>query len=197
MLAKDVEVFKYDGDLINNKGEYYVPAWAKEAFEKGLLYYQETNDNDVVGLYVSMPGNDIRVSVGDYIIMSSDGVIFPCKPQIFEKIYQKSDDYFCKSIDALTNIQGDLISSKLNFAKNVDFTPRKAVEKYKTYTTDEFGDLVCYDTSEQYAYLCNYKLVRGSYLELDIRNTLVYPLNKEDGDTPIEAIETLCVSLIK
>jgi hypothetical protein len=166
MLSKDVEVFKYDGDLINNKGEYYVPIWAKEAFEKGVLYYQETNDNDVVGLYVSMPWNDIRVSVGDYIIMSSDGVIFPCKPQIFEKIYQKSD------------------------AKNM-------IERYKTYTTDEFGDLICYDTSEKYAYLCGYKVEGDSHLELDIKNTLIYPLDKEDGDTPIEAIETLRVHLIK
>lgn len=34
-----VEAFQYDGDLKGADGKYYVPDWAAEAYEKGIMYY--------------------------------------------------------------------------------------------------------------------------------------------------------------
>jgi hypothetical protein len=43
MLARKkpvtIECFKYDGDLINDKGEYYVPDWAVRAYSNGTIYF--------------------------------------------------------------------------------------------------------------------------------------------------------------
>ena len=33
------EAFRYDGSLKGADGEYYIPGWAAEAFEKGTLFY--------------------------------------------------------------------------------------------------------------------------------------------------------------
>ena len=37
-----VEAFQYDGDLKGADGKYYVPDWAAEAYEKGIMYYDLT-----------------------------------------------------------------------------------------------------------------------------------------------------------
>ena len=34
-----IEAFQYDGDLKDCDGSWYVPAWAVEAYEKGVMYY--------------------------------------------------------------------------------------------------------------------------------------------------------------
>ena len=33
-----IEAFQYDGDLKGSDGKYYVPAWAVEAFESGVMH---------------------------------------------------------------------------------------------------------------------------------------------------------------
>lgn len=42
---KEIEAFQYDGDFMNSSGEYYVPEWAVEALENGILYYGSQNEN--------------------------------------------------------------------------------------------------------------------------------------------------------
>jgi hypothetical protein len=32
-----IECFKYDGDLMNSDGKYYVPDWAQKAYEDGTI----------------------------------------------------------------------------------------------------------------------------------------------------------------
>lgn len=34
-----IEAFKYDGDLMDKYGNYYVPQWAVEAYKNGTLFY--------------------------------------------------------------------------------------------------------------------------------------------------------------
>ena len=34
-----IEAFQYDGDLIDSKGNYYVPEWAAEAHHNGIMFY--------------------------------------------------------------------------------------------------------------------------------------------------------------
>lgn len=85
-----VEAFQYDGDLKGSDGKYYVPDWAVEAFEKGVLYYQLPVSplHPPMELYVKTLEGDMRVSVGDYIIKGVNGELYSCKPDIFEKTYQ-------------------------------------------------------------------------------------------------------------
>ena len=40
-----IEAFQYDGDLKGSDGKYYVPAWAVEAFESGVMHYGSAADN--------------------------------------------------------------------------------------------------------------------------------------------------------
>ena len=35
-----IECFKYDGDLMNSNGEYYVPEWAQKACEDGTIFFK-------------------------------------------------------------------------------------------------------------------------------------------------------------
>ena len=62
-----IEAFQYDGDLKDCDGNWYVPNWAVEAYEKGVMHY---------------------ASVWDYVIKGVNGELYPCKPDIFEKTYE-------------------------------------------------------------------------------------------------------------
>lgn len=91
----EIEAFKYDGDLQKEDGRWYAPKWAREAFEKGILYYAGANhltdpldDSPPTELYIRTLEGDHHASVGDYIICGVDGELYPCKPDIFERTYE-------------------------------------------------------------------------------------------------------------
>ena len=67
-----IEAFRYDGDLKDRNGLFYVPFWAQEAYKKGIMYY---------GTH--------HVSVGDDVIQGVNGEFYPCKLDIFEKTYEE------------------------------------------------------------------------------------------------------------
>lgn len=103
-----IECFKYDGDLKNSNGEWYVPSWAVEAFENGVLFYDTPSskpDAPPTELYIKTLEGDHHASVGDYIIKGVNGELYPCKPDIFEKTYDivttdmkiETDDSFTHS----------------------------------------------------------------------------------------------------
>lgn len=88
-----IEAFKFDGDLIDTHGKYYVPDWAAQAFIKGDLFY--ANENSKLApceLFVKTLEGSMHVSVGDYVIKGVNGEVYPCKPDIFLKTYEKVDD---------------------------------------------------------------------------------------------------------
>ncbi|WP_238860885.1 hypothetical protein [Clostridium sp. YIM B02569] len=62
----------------------------------------------------------------------------------------------------------------------------------QTYTTEEEKELICYEKTDKFAFLCPYKLLDENKVELNIKETLVYSMQKQD-ETPIEAIENLLV----
>lgn len=76
-----VECFKYDGDLKDAYGHFYVSAWAVEAFQSGVIYFKDGE------MYIRTLEGDHHASVGDYIIKGVNNEIYPCKPDIFEKTY--------------------------------------------------------------------------------------------------------------
>ena len=81
-----IECFKYDGDLMNSNGEYYVPEWAQKACEDGTIFFKGQGE-----MYIKTLEGDHHASVGDYIIRGVNGELYPCKPDIFEKTYDIHD----------------------------------------------------------------------------------------------------------
>lgn len=85
----EIEAFQYDGDLINDKGKYYVPMWAIEAYENGTLFYSSEDGNEPpCELFIKTLEGNMKVSVSDYIIRGVEGELYPCKPDIFEQTYE-------------------------------------------------------------------------------------------------------------
>ena len=81
-----IEAFKYEGSasLKTTEKEGKMPYFIFEAFENDFLAYNSEEE-----LLVSTLEGIMRVSAGDYIIQGVNGEIYPCKPDIFEKTYEK------------------------------------------------------------------------------------------------------------
>lgn len=65
---EEVNAFQYDGDFIDRNGTPYVPRWALDALNKGIMYYKDAGD-----LYIKKQDNNYPVYVDDYIIKDTDG----------------------------------------------------------------------------------------------------------------------------
>lgn len=82
-----IEAFQYDGDMVNQWGDPYVPAWAIHALEDdGTMYYEGQGE-----LYIKTLEGIHHVSIGDYIIKGVKGELYPCKPDIFEQTYEVAE----------------------------------------------------------------------------------------------------------
>jgi len=86
----EIEAFQYDGDLKGSNGEYYVPDWVVKAFKEGTMYYDSWNGREEpCELFIRTLEGRHHVSVNDYVIQEMDGKLYSCKPDIFEKVYEK------------------------------------------------------------------------------------------------------------
>lgn len=84
----EIEAFQYDGDLQGSNGKYYVPDWAVKAFEEGTMFYGKLGH--ITGeLFIETLEGTHRANIGDYIIRGVNGELYPCKPDIFKKTYEK------------------------------------------------------------------------------------------------------------
>ncbi len=85
-----IEAFQFDGDLKDRDGNYYVPEWAINAYNEGILHYDSLdNYSPPCELFINTMEGKMNVSVGDYVIQGIKGGLYPCKPDIFEAIYEK------------------------------------------------------------------------------------------------------------
>lgn len=81
-----VEAFQYDGDITNINA----PEWAIEAINNRTMFYDsEDGDSPPCELFIKTLEGVHHVSVGDFIIQGVHGELSPCKPDIFEKTYEK------------------------------------------------------------------------------------------------------------
>ena len=79
MATTEIEAFKYDGNAINLK-EVYTPEWAKEAYEKGILFYDSPQGSEhPQELFIKMSNGIYHVNPGDYIIRDINGEIHTYK----------------------------------------------------------------------------------------------------------------------
>lgn len=84
-----VEAFQYDGDLINSEGEFYVPQWAQDAYNKRIIFFDSlTSESAPTELFVETLEGIHHARVGDFIVQGVHGELYPCKPDIFEEIYE-------------------------------------------------------------------------------------------------------------
>lgn len=82
-----IEAFQYNGDLKGSDGNYYVPDWAVEALNSGIMFYRDLEDVPSELFIKTLEGTH-HVSVGDYVIQGVNRELYPCKPDIFEKTYE-------------------------------------------------------------------------------------------------------------
>lgn len=95
-----IEAFKYDGDLMDSKGNYYIPKWAEIAFLKEEIFYDSLEEDlPPCELFIKTLEGDMHVSVGDYVIKGVNGEMYPCKPDIFEKTYENLEEEFQNTLE--------------------------------------------------------------------------------------------------
>ena len=73
-----IEAFQFDGDLMNVKGKWYVPDWAVNAYQNGILRFEGEN------MYIE----DSLVHINDYVIYTQ-GNLYILPQDVFEAIYYK------------------------------------------------------------------------------------------------------------
>lgn len=78
-----VEVYEYLGDGLDALN------WSAEFSETGTPLFISLGGKKEPGLYIQTLEGDMHVSVGDFIIRGVNGEFYPCKPDIFEKTYEK------------------------------------------------------------------------------------------------------------
>lgn len=83
-------------------------AWNKPVTEKGALFHNPDGclEEEPTPLFIQTLEGTQKVSFGDYIIQGVAGEINPCKPDIFEKTYEKVDSL--KEPPALENTEPPL-----------------------------------------------------------------------------------------
>ena len=83
-----IEAIQFDGSCDNLEE-------IKKFVGKDLLYYYSKIDDkgDIyyVGLEIYTLEGNMKANLGDYIIKGVNGEFYPCKPDIFEKTYEKEN----------------------------------------------------------------------------------------------------------
>lgn len=90
-IIHNICAFKYDGDLMDKKGKWYVPDWAVHLYQEGKLYfYAEKPFLPPTELYYrkDTTSNPIHIKVGDYVIKLYDG-IHTMDANTFERIFNE------------------------------------------------------------------------------------------------------------
>nr|DAH53169.1 MAG TPA: PGDYG protein [Caudoviricetes sp.] len=85
----EVEAFKYDGDLKDRDGNWYVPYWGVKAFENKVLHYNAIAFDKEPELFVDTLEGTHLVRYGDYIVRGVKGELYNVRADIFEETYQK------------------------------------------------------------------------------------------------------------
>ena len=75
------------------------PKWLIEAiFDTKKLIFCLNEKTKNIDLKVKTLEGEMKISNGDYVIKGVNGELYPCKPDIFEKTYEKVDDGELKKI---------------------------------------------------------------------------------------------------
>lgn len=80
-----IEAFKWTAD----EDQLEDPIWICEAIRKGEAWIDRDRHGGIITMKIKTLEGLMRANIGDYIIQGVNGEIYPCKPDIFEKTYEK------------------------------------------------------------------------------------------------------------
>lgn len=84
-----IKAFRYEGDFVDQNGESRVPNWAIMANKNGILNLTKCGQSKFpYKLFIKTPDGIMEAEVGDYVIWGTNGVLYPCKPDVFENTYE-------------------------------------------------------------------------------------------------------------
>lgn len=81
----EVEAFQIQWDTMDQR---WYPKWFADAVARGVVYQKRNPDYPVECTIRTLEG-DMDASLGDYIIRGVNGELYPCKPDIFVKTYER------------------------------------------------------------------------------------------------------------
>lgn len=96
-----IEAFQYHGAFTGTDGVPSIPDWAAKALNDDVLYF------DGAELMIKTLEGPMHASVDDYIIKGVDSELYACKPDIFERTYERADTAFVNN-DPLALLLDDL-----------------------------------------------------------------------------------------
>lgn len=86
-----IEAFQLTEETRKNNNNW--PQWAHAAWNEGNsrvgALYPKYFGEERGALFVNTLEGPLTVSIGDWIIRGVNGELYPCKPDIFEKTYEK------------------------------------------------------------------------------------------------------------
>lgn len=131
-----IDAFQYKGDAYPAPADNAldetrdVPAWAVEAFSKGILFYGSTSEGEPPReLFTRYPdGEAVHIPVGYYIIRWSDTELYPCEPNLFEASYRPAIDDLKAKIYGIATRYGYDAQSRMLIEEMAELT--QAINKY-------------------------------------------------------------------
>jgi hypothetical protein len=81
-----IEAFKWTGDRTQTED----PIWMIEAINNKTVFFKGKLTQDVK-LCINTLDGVMTADRGDYIIQDINGKLYPCKPDKFEKTYEKAE----------------------------------------------------------------------------------------------------------
>ena len=72
--------------------EVYCPQFLLDAFDKEIAQIEYILDTGTYEMKINTLEGVMTAVEGDWIIQGVNGEIYPCKPDIFEKTYEKVED---------------------------------------------------------------------------------------------------------
>lgn len=81
----EVEAFQISIDTMHRR-DY--PQWFADAIANGVVYQKRNPDYPVECTIRTLEG-EMDANLGDYIIKGVNGELYPCKPDIFGKTYER------------------------------------------------------------------------------------------------------------
>lgn len=95
------------------------PPWLSAAFDNTTV----TTDG-AGGVYIKTLEGLMRGSPGDWIIKGVNGELYPCKPEIFEKTYERVDGPLIVSAGDLTDYTDEEMAALMQAPTAITYMPR-------------------------------------------------------------------------
>ena len=93
-----IEAFEFGGGI--NKGDDH--DWMCDQIKKGTLYFDSESAPEITLKIKTLEGI-MTANQGDYIIKGIEGELYPCKPDIFKKTYEKVETQKIIRLDGKSN----------------------------------------------------------------------------------------------